>query len=352
LNKALDMKAAILENKGTITYQELPVPTPAAGYVLLQVKAASICGSDISRFAKGHRMYPLVLGHEVAGIISVVGEGVSADLIGKHAAVIPLIPCFNCEECQRGYYSACHNYSFIGSRQAGGFAEYVEIPERNALIVPDDLPFEAAALIEPSTVARHILDLGGFQSGQSAVVFGAGSIGLMVVQWLRILKASQIICTDVSDTNLAIARKLGAHVALNPREVEIKDEVKRLAGDGVDIAIEAAGAPQALMQTIQVTRPRGSIVLGGNQPLDQSLPMSFIEDMMRKELRLNGCFMSYSAPFPGHEWTDTVQAIRDGSMDIDTMISHHFPLSAAPEVFGQIAAHQLPHQKIILHPEA
>ncbi len=346
------MKAVILENKGSMVYQDLPQPTPRAGHILLHVKAASICGSDISRFAKGHRMYPLVLGHEAAGIINAVGEGVSADLIGKHAAIIPLVPCFHCEECQRGYYSACHTYSFIGSRQAGGFADYVEIPERNALIVPDDLPFEAAALIEPSTVARHILDLGGFQSGQSAVVFGAGSIGLMVVQWLRILKASLIICTDISETNLAIARKLGAHVTLNPGKVDVKEEVKKLAGDGVDVAIEAAGAPQALLQTIQVTRPRGSVVFGGNQPLDQSLPMTFIEDVMRKELRLNGCFMSYSAPFPGHEWTDTVQAIRDGEMDIDTMISHHFPLSAAPDIFGQIAAHQLPHQKIILHPES
>ncbi|MEO8397244.1 MAG: alcohol dehydrogenase catalytic domain-containing protein, partial [Chloroflexota bacterium] len=216
------MKAAILENKGVISYQDVPKPTPSAGHVLLRVEAASICGSDISRFAKGHRMYPLILGHEVAGVIEAVGAGVSEDLIGQHAAIIPLVPCFHCEECLRGYYSACHSYSFIGSRQAGGFADYVEIPERNALIVPEDMPFEAAALIEPSTVARHILDLGGFQAGQSAVVFGAGSIGLMVVQWLRILKASQIICTDVSEENLAIARKLGATVTLNPRNVDVK----------------------------------------------------------------------------------------------------------------------------------
>jgi L-iditol 2-dehydrogenase len=92
-------------------------------------------------------------------------------------------------------------------------------------------------------------------------------------------------------------------------------------------------------------------VPGGNQPLDQTLPMAFIEDMMRKELRLHGCFMSYSAPFPGHEWTDIIEAIRSNAMDIQTMIWHHFPLSAAPTVFGQIAAHELPHQKIILHPD-
>ncbi len=206
-------------------------------------------------------------------------------------------------------------------------------------------------MIEPSTVARHILDLGEFKAGQSAIVLGAGSIGLMVVQWLRILKASQIICTDVTEENLAIARKLGAHVTLNPQQVDVVAEVKRLCGDGVDLAVEASGSPQALAQTIQVTRPRGTVVLGGNQPMDASLPMSFIENLMRRELKLVGCFMSYSAPFPGHEWTDTLDAMRSGELDIDTMISHHYPLSSVTEVFEQIAAHQLPHQKIILLPE-
>ena len=344
------MKAAVLENKGVLSYGDVPTPTPRPGHVLLQMRAASICGSDISRFAKGHRMYPLILGHEIAGIITAVGEGVSDGLIGKHAAIIPLVPCFECEECQRGYYSACHRYSFIGSRQSGGFADYVEIPERNALIVPDDMPFEAAALIEPSTVARHILDLGEFQAGQSAIVLGGGSIGLMVVQWLRILKASLIICTDVSEENLAIARTVGAHVTLNPKDVDVVAEVKKLSGDGVDLAVEAAGVPQTLLQTIQVTRPRGAVVFGGNQPLDAALPMAFIEDMMRKELGLVGCFMSYSAPFPGHEWTDTLAALQSGELNIEAMISHHYPLSAAPEVFEQIAAHQLAHQKIILLP--
>lgn len=345
------MKAVILENKGVLAYQDAPTPTPQPGHVLLEVKAASICGSDISRFAKGHRMYPLILGHECAGIITQVGAGVSPDLIGQHAAIIPLIPDFTCEECERGLYSACHHYSFIGSRQAGGFAEYVELPERNALLLPDDLPFEAAALIEPSTVARHILDLGNFQSGQSAIVFGAGSIGLMIVQWLRILGAKQIIVTDVIPENLAVAQKLGAHVTLNPKEVEVKAEVMKLTGNGVDLAVEAAGAPPALLSTIEVTRPRGTIVCGGNQPLDASLPLTFIENLMRRELHLVGCFMSYSAPFPGHEWTDTVEAIRSGALDMDTMISHHFPLAQAPQVFEQIAAHQLAHQKIILYPQ-
>jgi threonine dehydrogenase-like Zn-dependent dehydrogenase len=345
------MKAAILENQGVITYQDTPTPTPQPGHIRLKVKAVSICGSDIKRYVSGHRVYPLILGHECAGIIDSVGEGVSADLIGQHAAIIPLVPCFECEECKRGYYSACHRYSFIGSRQSGGFAEYVELPERNALIVPEALPYEHVALIEPSTVARHILDLGNFQAGQSALVLGAGSIGLMTVQWLRILGAKLIICTDISDNNLETARQLGAHVTLNPQRDDLKAEIKKLAGDGVDLAVEVAGVPQTLEQGILLTRPRGSVVFGGNQPLDACLSLEYIEIMMRKELHLAGCFMSYSAPFPGHEWTDTIDALLNGDLDMDTMISHRFPLSSAPQVFEQIGAHQLTYRKIMLNPE-
>ena len=304
------MNALVLMNKGVMAFAEVPTPSPRAGHVLLKVKAVSICGSDIMRYTKGHRMYNLILGHECAGVIVQVGDGVSPALVGRRAAVIPVVPCFACEQCAAGRYSACHGYSFIGSRQAGGYAEYVELRESNALLLPDDMDLEAAALIEPSTVARHILDLGGFEPGQSAIVLGAGSVGLMAIQWLRILGASLIIATDVVDTNLAAARELGAHAAFNPTTADVKAEVKRLAGDGVDLAIEASGSPQALAQTIAVTRPRGQVVCGGNQPPEASLPMTFIEDLMRRELRLSGCFMSYSAPFPGHEWTDSVDVIQ------------------------------------------
>jgi L-iditol 2-dehydrogenase len=345
------MKAAVLENKSTMTYQEVPTPSPRPGHVLLKVKAVSICGSDIMRYTKGHRLYNLILGHECAGVITTVGEGVSKDLIGRPASVIPLVPCFECEQCKAGRYSACHKYSFIGSRQNGGYAEYVELPERCAFSLPDGIDLEAAALIEPSTVARHIIDLGSFEAGQSAIVLGAGSVGLMAVQWLRILGAKLIISTDIVDDNLQVARELGAHITLNPKGMDVTAEVRKLTGDGVDLAIEAAGSPQTLAQTIQVTRPRGNVVCGGNQPPEASLPMTFVEDLMRKELRLNGCFMSYSAPFPGHEWTDSVQAMLSGQLNVARMISHRYPLAQAPQVFEDIAARRIAYRKIMLLPE-
>lgn len=345
------MKAVILEDQGRMSYKDVPDPAPEAGHVRLRVGAVSICGSDIKRYVSGHRLYPLILGHECAGIIDRVGEGVSQELIGKHAAVIPVVPCFECEQCRRGYYSACLGYSFIGSRQAGGFAQYLTLPERNVLLVPDDLPLEYAALIEPSTVARHMLALGDFQAGQTAVVFGAGSIGLMIVQWLRILGASLIICSDISDDNLVVAAELGAHVTLNPLRDDVVQEVRKLTGDGVDISLEAAGVPQTLEQSVPATRPRGKVICGGNQPLDKSLPMAFIEALMRRELSLIGCFMSYSAPFPGHEWTETVEALQSGELDMERMISHRFSLAETPDIFARIGDHSLLHRKIILQPE-
>ena len=345
------MKAVVLENQRSITYKDVPTPEPGPGHLRLKIKAVSICGSDIKRYVDGHRMYPLILGHENSGIIDRVGDGVSADYMGKHAAIIPLVPCFECEECKRGYYSACHSYSFIGSRQSGGYAEFVDLPERNVFILPDDLAFEHAALIEPSTVARHMLALGDFKSGQTAIVLGAGSIGLMLVQWLRILGAQQVIVTDILEDNLRIASKVGAQVALNPSQVDVAKEVQKLVGDGADLVLEATGVPQVLEQSLSLTRPRGKIVLAGNQPLDKSLPLTFIENMMRREISLIGCFMSYSAPFPGHEWTETLAALLNGSLDMDTLISHRFPLAKAPEVFEKIGAHEMAHQKIILNPE-
>jgi 2-desacetyl-2-hydroxyethyl bacteriochlorophyllide A dehydrogenase len=346
------MKALVLEDRLALAYREVDDPEPGPGEVLLDVRASAVCGSDIHRFLRGHREYPMILGHEAAGVITAVGEGADPELAGRHAALVPLIPDHFCAQCLAGRFSACGAYTFVGSRRPGALAERVAVPAANVLPVPDALPFEHAALIEPSTVARHLLDLGGFTHGGSAIVLGAGSIGLMLIQWLRILGARTIIATDVSDANLETAIVLGAHVTLNPSRVDVAAEVRAITGAGVDLALEASGSPAALAQVVEVTRPRGAVVLGGNQPPDAQLPMAFVEALMRRELALTGGFMSYSAPWPGHEWTDSLAAAVDGSLDMPTMISHRAPLSEAPALFAEIAAHRLVHRKIVFDPAA
>jgi L-iditol 2-dehydrogenase len=346
------MKAAVLEGERRLAYRDVRDPVPGVGEVLLEVHATAVCGSDIHRFLRGHRTYPMILGHEAAGIVSALGPGVDPSLLGRHAALVPLVPCHECAQCRAGRFSACATYSFIGSRRDGAFAQVVALPARNLLLVPEDLPFEAAALIEPSTVARHMLDLGGFRAGETAVVLGAGSIGLMVVQWLRIAGARLIVATDLVAGNREAARTLGAHVTLDPASDDVPAEVLRLTDGGADLVLEATGSPAALAQTIAVARPRGAIVLGGNQPPDATLPMTFVEGLMRRELTLAGCFMSYSAPWPGHEWTDGLAAVLDGGLDMATMISHRSPLSEAPALFAEIAAHRLTHRKIVFDPRS
>jgi L-iditol 2-dehydrogenase len=346
------MKAAVLEGERELAYRDVPDPVPGDGEVLLEVRATAVCGSDIHRYLRGHRTYPMILGHEAAGVVSALGPGVDPSLLGRHAALVPLVPCHTCAQCRAGRFSACATYSFIGSRRDGAFAQLVALPANNLLLVPDDLPFEAAALIEPSTVARHMLDLGAFREGETAVVLGAGSIGLMVVQWLRIAGARLIVATDLVAENRDAARTLGAHITFDPASDDVPAEVARLTDGGADLVLEATGSPAALAQTIAVARPRGAIVLGGNQPPDATLPMTFVEGLMRKELTLAGCFMSYSAPWPGHEWTDGLAAVLSGGLDMAGMISHRAPLSEAPALFADIAARRLTHRKIVFDPRS
>ncbi|MFN8631520.1 MAG: alcohol dehydrogenase catalytic domain-containing protein [Chloroflexota bacterium] len=207
------MRALALQDRLRIEVVDVPEPTVGPGEVLLEIHAAAVCGSDIHRFLRGHREYPMILGHEAAGVITALGAGVDRSLAGRHAALIPLIPDHTCPQCLAGRFSACGGYTFVGSRRPGAFAERVAVPARNVLLLPDGVPFEQAALIEPSTVARHTLDLGRFERGQTAMVLGAGSIGLMLVQWLRVLGASLIIATDVADANLEAARAMGARTS-------------------------------------------------------------------------------------------------------------------------------------------
>lgn len=344
------MRAAVMEGLGKIICREVEKPVPAAGEVLMRVQAASICGSDVSRVLKGHRLYPLILGHEVSGEVVETGDGVDAGLLGMRAAMIPLIPCMQCEFCRQGLYSSCETYSFLGSRRAGGFAQWVALPAANLLPLPDEVDFEAGALIEPSTVAHHAIHMGRFVPGQSAVVLGAGSVGLMAVQWLRILGASRILVSDVVEENLDAARKLGAHVTIHARDEDVVRRVKEETGGGVDLALELAGSPITLAQSIHAARARGSVVLTGNQPKDATFPAELMETITRKELGVFGTWMSYSAPFPGREWHETVAAMQRGELRVAEMITHRFPLGQVEEVFRGIAQRSFPYRKIMLIP--
>jgi L-iditol 2-dehydrogenase len=332
-----EMNAVVLAEPQRIVYQSIPTPMLEAGWVLLKVNAVSICGSDVLRVWHGHaRVLPIVLGHECAGTVVKVGDGVSSDLIGRRYALIPLIPNFDSPISSMGFYSSSPGYSFIGSRINGGFAEYVAVPVNNIIELPDNVPMEIGALLEPTTVAYHALNRGGGVAGKTVVVFGAGSIGLLTIQVAQALGAARIIAVDLSDLHLQSAAKFGAQITLNPQTTDVVETIMKTTRYGADLSVEVAGVPATLMQAILSTRPGGDLVLVGNQPVSKQISLDAIEQMMRRQLNMHGSWMSYSAPFPGREWSGTLALMDAKKLMLDSIISHRIQLSELPAMFERI----------------
>jgi len=192
------MKAVVVYGPGDIRYQDLPTPPLGPREVRVEVKASGICSSDVPRAlgGKGY-FYPIVLGHEIAGRIAEVGGEVKGVRIGDRVAVAPLLPCWRCEWCARGQYSLCDDYSYLGSRTNGGYAEYVSVPPENLVSLPPGVDYEAGACLEPAAVVLHALAKAGIMPGDDVAVVGLGSLGLLAVQLARILGAGRVLAVDL-----------------------------------------------------------------------------------------------------------------------------------------------------------
>jgi threonine dehydrogenase-like Zn-dependent dehydrogenase len=346
------MKAVVLKAPETLIYEEdIPLPVPGPGWVRVQIRAASICGSDMLRVYHGAaKVYPLILGHECAGVVEVVGEGVDQSWVNQPVAIAPLIPCMICNACQRGLYASCLQYSFIGSRIAGAFAEYVNVPVGNLVLLPAELNMELGALLEPTTVALHALKRADGVQGKSTAVFGVGSIGMLMAHMARIGGATFVAAVDILPRNLEFARTIGVDEALNATHPDLVTDLKCQTDGGVDVTIETSGSPKALEQAIYACRPGGQVVFVGNQPLNHTFSSSLIEHIMRQQLNLYGVWMSYSTPFPGQEWTDAVNAIQETSDIFRAMITHRFRLVELPQAFVRLHSRQIESQKVIIQP--
>jgi L-iditol 2-dehydrogenase len=345
------MKAVVLESPATLVYKEVDRPEPKPGHAILRMQAASICGSDVLRVFHGHaKVMPIILGHESAGIVDAIGEGVDPALVGQPAAIIPLVPCMKCEYCTRGLYASCRSYSFIGSRVAGGFAEYVALPAQNLLLLPPGIDLELAALIEPLSVGAHALSRGGGAAERTVGVVGVGSIGLLAVLMARFKEAKVIIAVDVDDAKLETAKAFGATATFNSRTGDVVEAVRSLTGGGIDLALEISGVPSAAEQAVTLARPGGDVVFVGNQPMDKTLPTSLIEHIMRYQLNLHGAWMSYSAPFPGQEWQDAAAVVAQEGTRLKEIITHRVSLAELPGIFNQIHDRSIVYRKVLISP--
>lgn len=322
------MKACVLHNIADLRYEDAPGPSPGPGEVLLQIKACGICGSDIQRvWDKGTYSFPTIPGHEFAGLIIAVGEGTDKGLIGKKAAVFPLLPCMRCDACRIGEYAQCTDYNYFGSRCNGGFAELISVPVWNLVIIPESLSYEEAAMAEPAAVAVHALRQAGITIGDNAAIFGAGPIGLMLASWAKIWGADKAILIDVDRSKIDFARSLSFEHIIDAGKDDPVSRIMQLTdGRGADIAVEGAGVSVTLEQCLKCVRMFGKVVAMGNPIREMTLSQKGYWELLRKQLTISGTWNSSYTNIPKNDWELAVKYMAANRIETARFITHRVPL--------------------------
>ena len=331
------MKAGVVFNKEDIRYTDIDTPVVGANDVLVKVKYTGICGSDIPRVnGDACHFYPNVLGHEFSGTVAKIGNKVTKVSVGQRVAGVPLIPCLKCDDCQKGNYSLCKNYSFIGSRQFGSFAEYVLVPEINVVPFYDEVSFEQGAFFEPATVALHGLKRVPYEGGKTVAILGGGTIGIFTMQWAKIFGAKKVVVFDIAPVRLDLAKKLGADDVVNTLEDDyLKKALSLVDNKGFDYVYETAGNTITMKMAFALAANKANVCFIGTPTKELSFTVKEWENLNRKEFNLTGSWMSYSAPFPGEEWSLVAHYFKTGALKFDdSLIFKKYPLSKIDEAFS------------------
>ncbi len=340
------MKALNLHAVGDLRYEEVPDPVRQKGEVLLKVKACGICGSDIPRiFKKGTYHFPTIPGHEFSGEIL---EADDPSLVGKKAAVFPLIPCRTCASCQVGEYAQCSDYDYYGSRRDGAYAEYLAVKEWN-LVPFDGISYEEAAMCEPAAVALHAVGLADIKVGDTVAIFGAGPIGMMLALWSKASGAARVVLCDIDPLKVKFAAGMGFD-AVNTTETDAAEYIKSVTGGrGADACIEGAGATQTWESCIKSVRSFGHVVCMGNPFGDMTLTQGTYSQLLRKQLTIRGTWNS-SYNDAHNDWRTALDAITKRIVDVRPLITHRFALEDYKQAFDMILARKEFYSKVMFIP--
>ncbi len=324
------MKAWVLHGINDLRLEEINTPTIGENEVLLAVKAAGICGSDIPRvFHTGTYSYPLIPGHEFAGQVIAVGASVDEKWQGKRVGVFPLIPCEECLPCQKEQYEMCRHYSYLGSRCDGGFAEYAAVPEKNLISLPEGVSFEEAAMLEPMAVAVHAMRKIAPAPGECIVICGMGTIGLFLLMFLLEAGHKNIFVIGNKEFQKRMAQKLGlpAQVYCDSRTQDAEKWLdEQTGGRGADVLFECVGRNETVGQAVRMTGPGGRIMLVGNPASDMTLPKAVYWKILRNQLTVFGTWNSSFTHSQEDDWHYVLERLGDGRIAPKQMITHRYPL--------------------------
>lgn len=311
------MKAYTLYGVNDLRYEDINKPSfPGKDWVIVRVRAAGICSSDIARvFTKGTYHFPTIPGHEFSGEVDSVASVEYNHLIGKKVGIFPLIPCRECPQCKEKHYEMCANYDYVGSRRDGGFAEYVAVPVWNLILLPDSIQFTTAAMLEPLSVALHAIKKGGVKKGDNVAIIGTGMIGISAGQWAYKNGASKVTVIGRNETKRPLVEKCGLNYIVCPNKEEIAQ---------YDFVLEAVGNPSSIELAITAASPGGTVLLMGNPSGDINLSQNVYWRILRKQLVLKGTWNStYDGSNPS-DWTDVIKALSNNEINVDVLISHLF----------------------------
>jgi L-iditol 2-dehydrogenase len=341
------MKALLLSEYRSFELADLPVPTPEAGEVLVRVAACGICGSDVHGYdgSSGRRIPPIVMGHEAAGTIEYIGENVTGWSEGDRVTFDSTIYCGVCPPCLLGNINLCDHRQVLGVscgdyRRVGAFAEFVAVPLRIVHKLPAKLSFEEAALLEAVAVALHAVSLVPITPGSTALVVGAGTIGLLLQQALRVSGCSQVLVADVNPTRLELSQELGASATCIAGD--LAQTVTQLTnGIGVNVAIEAVGNSETVNVAIDSVRKGGSVVLVGNISPQVTLPL---QKIVTRQIRLQGSCASAG------EFPKAIELLSSGAIRVKPLITAIAPLREGPRWFERLYVREPKLMKVVLTP--
>lgn len=318
------MKSITVQQPGTLVIEDRPDVQPAPGEVRIRVASAGICGSDVHIY-RGHNpfaKYPRVIGHEFFGHIDKVGEGVSASRIGERVVGDPVVSCGHCYPCRVGRPNVCAELQVIGVHRDGGFSEYVTLPEKNAHLVPDGISDEHATMVEPFTIAANICSQMSPGPLDTALVYGAGPMGLTSIQALRgVYGVKEIIAVDRIDERLAMARANGADRTINNAALDLKTELERL-GIRPTLIIDAACHPAILPEAISLASPAARIGIMGFSADPCVISQQGITS---KELTI------YSSRLNSHRFPMVIGWMTEKKVQPEKLITHRFPYTEVLE---------------------
>lgn len=322
------MKAHVLYAVGDLRWTEVAEPVPGPGEVLVRVRAAGICGSDVARvFKTGTYHFPTIIGHEFSGeVCKVYDPATQAYLLGKRVGVFPLKPCFRCENCRQGVYECCTDYDYLGSRCDGGFAEYVAVPEWNLLELPETIDFPTAAMLEPASVAMHAFRRSGFRKGDAVAVVGPGTIGMILCRLAQLGGAAKTILIGRSQSKLDFAHaRYGIEYVVNSTTEDVQQRISAITnGRGVDVIFEGTGASASMDLCLNLVRYSGNIVALGNPQGDMVLEKGAYWKVLRRQLHLHGTWNSRFGT-PESDWMDIVALLDAGKLPLSSLITHKLP---------------------------